>query len=516
MFKLLIVDDEKLIREGLATGFDWESLGFYVCGTAANGIEALKIIDKDMPDVIITDIKMPLMDGLDLIKHVNAKNKNTKFVVLSGYDLFDYAQKAINYGVTSYLLKPISEDELFPLMEKLHTELTNEQNRMEAAKTTSVLFERSKIDSLNNQLRKLLYDSSYYEKHIEDLFIEICPDINLNNMKVCLIYCHGMISSHIMYQQLSEYNNNSNRHFLVDGENIIFIYSSIKGETIVSEVLNILDENNPNIKAAENIVITLSSTFSGLTNLKQAYEEASSLLKHSFYNSPGKILVKPYSTDRKNDVDISSIADSVIAAILNGKEIEYKIKLREYFKKCQEQYLSKDILVLKIVDIYTSAIEQFDNINIQVNRNNVYSTLISFSSFNDFRHHVEELFNELFVQIQHYKSSSELPIVKRIENYINKNYGDRITLKSLSNLFHINPSYLSHLFYQKTGVSISNHIKNIRIQNAKRLLVSSDYRIHEIADMVGYKEYRYFCTVFKREVGKTPMEYRLSSITHQE
>jgi two-component system response regulator YesN len=514
MFKLLIVDDEKLIREGLATGFDWESLGFYVCGTAANGIEALKIIEKDMPDVIITDIKMPLMDGLNLIKHVNAKNKDTKFVVLSGYDLFDYAQKAISYGVTSYLLKPISEDELFPLMEKLHTELTNQQNRMEVAKTTSILFERSKVESLNNQLRKLLYDSSYYEKHIEDMFMEICPGINLDNMEICLMYCHGLLSSHIIYQQLSEYAN-SNRHFLIDGENIIFIYSSVKGETIVSDVLKILDKNNPNIKAAENMVITLSSTFSGLSSLKQAYEEASGLLKHSFYNSPGKILAKP-SAPMKNGADISPIADSVIAAVLNGKEIEYKIKLREYFKKCQEQYLSKDILVLKIVDIYTSAIEQFDNINIQVNRNNLYSTLISFSNFKDFKHHVEELFNELFEQFQHYKSSSEQPLIKKIENYINNNYRERITLKSLSDIFHINPSYLSHLFYQKTGVSISNHIKNIRIQNAKRLLVSSDYRIHEIADMVGYKEYRYFCTVFKREVGKTPMEYRLSSITHQE
>jgi two-component system response regulator YesN len=155
-------------------------------------------------------------------------------------------------------------------------------------------------------------------------------------------------------------------------------------------------------------------------------------------------------------------------------------------------------------------------IYIQVNRNNLYSTLISFSNFKDFKHHVEELFNELFEQFQHYKSSSEQPLIKKIENYINNNYRERITLKSLSDIFHINPSYLSHLFYQKTGVSISNHIKNIRIQNAKRLLVSSDYRIHEIADMVGYKEYRYFCTVFKREVGKTPMEYRLSSITHQE
>jgi len=243
MFKLAIIDDEYIIRNGIAKNIDWDKMGFHVIFTANNGKEALELMEKEIPDVVITDIKMPVMDGIELIRNIKYKYPKIKIVILSGYNEFEYAQKGIEYGVCSYILKPIKEEDI-------------------------------------NKLFKKIYET-----------------------------------------------------------------------------------------------------------------------------------------------------------LLFGDAVEK-------------------------ADIYQ-----------KVN-----------------------------------------PIIIRIKEYINKKYYEKISLDELAYEFYMNPSYLSKLFKDETRTNITAYIQDIRIKKSKELLKESEYQINEIAEKVGYPDYRYFCTTFKKATGITPLQYRMKNI----
>jgi len=134
MYKVLIVDDEPIVREGLKTIIDWEKYGFYVCAEASNGLEGIQIIEKLNPHLVLVDIKMPEVCGLKMISIIQDRSLNVKFIILTGYSDFEYAQKAINYGVVAYLLKPIDEIELIRHVEKVYQVVSDEERINEIKK----------------------------------------------------------------------------------------------------------------------------------------------------------------------------------------------------------------------------------------------------------------------------------------------------------------------------------------------------------------------------------------------
>ena len=522
MFKLMIVEDEKRIREGLATGFDWESLGFSISNVAANGAEALSLYKKNPPDVIMTDIRMPIMDGFELMEHIYRENKRMKFIVLSGYDLFEYAQKSIRFGVTQYLLKPVNENDLYPLMKSLYDDLRQSQRKWTGEANKSLLFKLSKQEMLEDKLRKLLYGNSVEFKLISELLTEIFPGINQNRMSIGVISFKNTLNIYNVYRYLMKHGRDSQRLFLMDGDFILCLLSventaSSGQETIMAnEVYDILGRYYPDRNSLENVVITWSNSFSGVSSIQSGYREALDLLKYSFYSTLGKVIQTPLIQNENDLSESADVSEALSIAIINENEVELSMKLREFLTSCSQQYLSKDILAFKFINIYKMIYKKLEEAKLPpIDEKSIFGKLVSLPDYTAFTKQIHALFNELFVQYQQSKIIAAQSFIQKVEIYISKNYGENLSLNSLSEIFHINASYLSYLFCKKTDVSLTNYIRNVRLENAKRLLTSSEYSIAEIAQIVGYKEYRHFSTIFKKEVGKTPKEFRFNSIMNK-
>ena len=509
MFKIMIVEDEKRIREGLATGFDWESLGFYVSDTASNGMEALTHYRENTPDIIMTDIRMPCMDGFELMETIHKENKKVKFVILSGYDIFEYAQKAIQYGVTGYLLKPVNENDLFPLMRHLHHELLIQQKRVVNDMNKSLLLKQSRQDVFDKALRKLLYGNQLESKPAEDFLSEIFMGMSQDQMSLSVISCGMMRHISAIYKCLMKYETTKHRYFLMDGDFIICILateapSALNQEvSLASEIFEILTKHYPDKKVLESIVISLSKPFNGVSNIHAAYMEAFDLLKYRFYTDLGKVIQTPLVQAKETLKSNEEVAFLVASAIEEGDEKALNHRIREHLACCSMTFLPKDILAFKFSDIYMMTVKKLEGMNeVHMDAKTVFENLVSILTYSNFTSQIDKLFNELHQNYRLSKAIAAQSIIKKIEMYISKNFSENISLKSLSELFHINSSYLSNLFCKKTNVPLTNYLRQVRIEKAKSLLVTSDHSISEIARMVGYHEYRHFCTTFKKEVGK--------------
>lgn len=350
----MIVDDEPNIRNGLRYIIDWQKYNFTVCSVAKNGKIAIENMKSTYPDLIITDIKMPGLDGLGLIKHIRKtmNDKNMFFIILSGYDEFEYAKEAIKYNVSRYLLKPIDEEELINIVESLASELSQE-NRFK-------FFYNRQVEEFNEDFNE-----------VEEFSILI--DVICNNQK-------------------------------------LMIKETIK---------NLINDFN------------------------------------QIYLHPR--IIKIYLDDFL--LEISKIITNM------GGSIESVVK--EY-------------------NIFNSDIASF-------NLNQLENELIEFSL------EVAQFISEL---------KQSCSIINRVKQYINDNFFRDIKLKEMSKKFYINSAYLGQLFKKENGLSFSDYLSEIRLNNAKKLLRNTNLHVYQIAEKVGYKNSDYFIIKFKEKLDCTPMEYK--------
>ncbi len=511
LYTLMIVDDEKRIREGLATGFDWDTLGFTVSGTAANGAEALALALANPPDVIITDIRMPVMDGLEFMSQLHECHPEILLVVLSGFDEFEYAQKAISLGVVGYLLKPVSESELTLLIGKLQKRLAGRQGAKAGAAENPLLPRLSREELADNQLRSLLYGDVSDPGEAQRQLKELAPRLPEKNLAVLVLSYPPELN---VRQACRELTRRLGGRFLPDGNRItgLISYRLQKEDHMGSEakaLFSTLDALLPG--SAAKIIVSCSRPFAAAERAPIAYREALELQRYSFYAVPEEFLRYSGPARALPEKPSGEMAEKLREAIESGSEVELRVLLKSFFEEQKQQLYPKEMLALHCLQLCEAVAVQQSALSGE-ERSSLLARLMACPTFLELRSLAESIFLTLLGRSRSSRAGSEQTLIQRIEGYIQDNYEKKLTLSSLASMFHINASYLSYLFCQKTGIPLSAYIQDVRISNAKRLLASADYRISEIASLVGYREYRHFCTVFKKEVGQTPMNYRLSRV----
>jgi two-component system response regulator YesN len=529
MFKLLIVDDELYIREGLKALIKWGELGFEICGLAENGQQALKLIEETKPDVIITDIKMPLINGLELIKEVKEKIRlDIKFIVLSGYCEFDYAKQAMRYGVKNYVLKPIEEEELEIIVKELYHELVNEKKDKEAnLKAVNALSEislktilKSEADreSVDNVKKFLNVGYTEYFRYImlevENSFTEANEELDENDKcNILRDYLVEILGEEYKYNILKDDGPNCSTisYGIIVTENLLENYKNDMNFLIEFIYVQLTKKIN------KRIYMYVGKSVNELLALRESYD--SSLFTHSFrfYKKNCNVI---YYDDIK-DVSISSDFnerlnfDDLVEAIENNNTVEIDGIINSYFNEEGSSLIDMKLLPIKINYFIYQVIKIVSIMNGDTTEVIKYSSnlnLNNFITFDEIKKGIKVFSNHCAKYINNLRQNQCCGILYDIEKYIHENCCSRITLKEVANQFYINSAYLGQIFKKRYGVSFNDYIHQYRMEKAKELLKRTDFKIYEISGKLGYKNTDNFIEKFEKINGITPLQYRKNKL----
>lgn len=512
MNTVFIADDELIIRQGLKCIIDWESLGFSIIGEASNGIDALDYIVREQPDLVLIDIRMPGLLGVDVVKQARDKGFEGHFIILSGFTDFKYAQAAIRYGVDFYLTKPIDEDELLEAVESLKTTL-EEQSRQ------SGTWQHYRQKAHGMILLDILTDKADFDQiNIDDMHL------NADRYQVVIYekYSHNATQMSYRFADLLKVTNEMNSSYeqiTIDDNEILLL----KGEFTLHKFQQFLEhyerEQKPQKDSPlDSLFITYGRPVRDIREVPVSYQEALRLLQRRFFCEHRQHTIG-YDQLPKQDEEhifqltpevLQSYCESLIGYIQAAKRNQMAEMLHELEGKLYS--CDEDIPQIKLflTDLYLSIKEKifhlYHNADIPFPSN---AEIIEFINDKYYLYEIVLFFTEQFEMIiRTIGNPSSESVMDDIIHYIEHNYMDNIKLENIAPLFGYNSSYLGKIFTKKVGQGFNVFVDKIRIEHSKDLLVNSSLKVYEIAEKVGYRNVDYFHTKFKKYVKQSPAEYR--------
>lgn len=528
MFKVLIVEDEILVRVGLRSMINWKSLDMIVIGDACNGKQALEIYEKEMPDIILTDIKMPIMGGLELIKQIREKNKEVKIIILTCYEEFEYLHEAMKMGVTDYILKlKMNPSDIEQTLKKLKDELWNQSSRNK--------FQNQLYGHINKQ--DLIKQYLFYHQYTDDIFREKMKNLKVNLSEDNLIMARMKLRGYETAQNRLEDSQGQLTQFVIINiieeilqkygngeiiqekyENFFLLFSFAPQDCMkdtnhtIQEITNTIEEILTNIQELLFIYVDtetyfgLSRIYQEFPKLPQMYEECGWALEQSYYivksiYQYSDITIRNLQQEQLNKVrnleiimqtqyryDISEITTGMVQLHENGQmnktEIDkFLIQFLYRIKETHKEQIEKlePLLILEYAD-HISGSGTFEEA-LQV---------VSEYCIQQARNENAQLSQEIYQAV----------------TYIEQNLRSRLTLNCVANHVGLSPNYLSSLFKKELHISFVDFINKKRMDMAKELLVTTNYKTYQIADLTGYTDDSYFSRTFKKITGKLPSEYR--------
>lgn len=528
MYKLIIVEDENIVRSGLEHGTDWAGLGFEVAGTATNGIEALKLVEQCNPDVVLTDIRMPDMNGIELMRILRNQYADVEIVILSGYSDFEYARSAVKYKAYEYLTKPIDEQELIKTFQSIKQKIRSKRQELYTQKDSEnglYRVDRVKLRDvfLSTFMRKPL-DEEFIRKSLVDLdirFNEKCyciavVQLDFDNQAQLDAVIEEQFSRKIS-QRLDDYPyvfSDKIYHILLSKSTTTALYDFIKEMEHLKETLfEDIGRQNEGI----SIGIGLSKLHSGFNHVVQALNEALSALQLKFYMGDDQVITYSNLNDMKpEDIDngkFEELAAKLVEAVADRNSADrgrYTNQLFEYIRNTS--LVDVTYIRIKFMEIFVLLDNKLRQKEIHLkqlaSKDSLYAKIFSKGTLQALKRwfdgeieQIEEEYTRLYAE----KSNN---LLTQVNQYIYDNISEKIYLNDIAAAVHMSPNYLSAAFTKETGLNLSKYIIDLRIKKAKEYLAQSDMRIQEISDVLGFSDYRYFSTLFKKETGQTPLDYR--------
>lgn len=531
MFKLMIVDDELLMRMGIRSMVDWESHGFVLAGEASNGKEALDLALQVEPDLIITDIKMPLMDGLQLIREATKSLIGCKFAILTYFNEFGYAKEALQLGAVDYLIKSeITPAGIIQLLEDV-------RQRLREDKAQSELIDRlpdysESLSHLKENLFKEmisgLLEAGEAALKAEQLQVRVRSN-ELAVVKFCIDFFEEIRKKYVEKdEKLLRFSVLNILEEIIPGRwnKEIVIESS-------SEYLLILNTPQPDIDSARaeleqlcgdiqqammdfmNITFSvgISSVVRDLSCLKAAYREADRALRRRFYSGTGRILFfEEDEAGPSKEEPTFILSEEWERAFRNAVKSNHEakwIKILDDFRRklADEQAAERDIResYIRLTEIIGSEVSYACRTRLHQTDISPYKAMLSAETWDEV-HRIVCDYAAQCVAADHQlpgKSYADMAV-----DLIRRFYAEDISLISVAGQINVNPSYLSRVFKQEKGENFVSFLTRVRIEQAKSYLESRKYKVSEVADKVGYHNYPYFSKLFKKYVGISPEEYR--------
>lgn len=525
MYKILIVDDEQFIREGLKKIIDWDEHGIEIVGEASNGKEALEAINELKPELLLTDIQMPVMNGLNLIKAVRENCLKTKIIIISGYDDFQYVKEALKYGVENYIIKPINKEELSATLigavEKLQRESYDRiKSRENEFVIRDSIFYRLVTNRINK--RELEEKSSLLGIEAKDIFFTVAiikalsREGNFNSAAISDINLLGFALANIVNETISE-QFNCNVFIDLNGDTVIIFHSDStlgirdKIETLLEKCIKIINK-----LLQVDVFIAIGNAEENIEAVHLSNKSAQDLLQYFVIFPRNYILSNEKSeSESKKRHEICVIDQNRLKSLILAHK---KDEIICYFDLFNENLIKSTGITLEHLNAFTVEVLACFINTIKVafteteevlqSHEKLFSSLLEQKRLDGLVTSAKNAALELADEIRQEKETPKTVIDQMIE-YVKSNYFNHdLSLKTLSCKFNFATPYLGQLLKKRTGKLFSDYLNGIRIEYAKELLLSTNMNANEISEKVGYSDPNYFYRVFKKSTGEYPSEYR--------
>ena len=532
MLKVFLVEDETVIREGLRDNIEWEEFGYKFVGEAADGEMALPLIRKTKPDVLITDIKMPFMDGLSLSKIVSSELPDTKIIIISGYDDFEYARQAIELGVEQYLLKPITrmnlKKVLADLREKIEQSNSAKDYQLQYSKEMHEYeqFERRRFfeDLLSGKMQvKDIYEEAnkltleltaasynllfFYIKEERKLDLEDAEELGIRQEEI--LYYFLRHPQYILFRQ-----NTNTFGILVKGDNEVVEQYTQKAISKISEACSLIEKQI-------QWYVAVGEPVERLSLLADSAQNVNHYLAYRFFLPQIHILTKEVVDQYSNAqdgktidaVDYKQLNPEIIKEFLyRGNENEVADFVESYLlgiAEALESRMFRDYIILNIRFSVEGFLEETG-----IPRQDYQEKLEQFHpDVNMTSKEVGSYFQGLLSMAMEFnKRKNEdqgKSVLSKVVEYIDQHYEqESLSLNDVAEYAEVSASYLSATFSQGMQVTFVEYVTQKRMEKAKKLLRTSTLSTGEISAQVGFKDPHYFSFVFKKTQGMSPREYR--------
>jgi two-component system, response regulator YesN len=512
MKKIFLLDDEVQVREGIKNSIDWKKEGFIYCGDASDGEIALPLVEKYQPEIVITDIKMPFMDGLEFSRIIREKMPAVKIIILSGHDEFEYAREAMRVQITEYCLKPISANELLKILHKVSHQIDQERLAKNHLTELQNLASQSKSitkETFLNDLCQGIYSPSEAINKATHLGIDLVSSYYY----ILIIEAKDTYEIDSINWVTEQY---SCLHFKQNPKEIVFI---MKGESKgrLEHEARLLREKILAIRE-QNIESPLIFGFGKVQSRIQGI--AVSFLEAEEEKNYHKIIHKHKQIDNDQDVSANhevflSNRNELIEFLKNGDCGSITDFSNRYTLFLQEGNNTAPFFIYYSLLDFTITIKQYiketgmeDPVLLQ-EINTIEMRAGWIREYSEVNRYITEMLQTVFKSaIQ--SGGSYSPVIHKAMDYIQSHFHDtQLSLQSIANRVNVSPSYFSHMFSQETGQTLVEYITNIRMEHAKRLLKSTNEKTYEIAQKVGYNDSHYFCNLFKKLTGMTTRQFKL-------
>ena len=532
MYKVLLVDDETLIREAISENIQWEEMGFSFMGACENGKQAIEAIEKEQPDLLLTDINMPFVDGMELTKFVYENYPDTKVIIISGFDEFEYAKNAVKYQVLEYILKPITPMEFSETLlrvKKMFDERKENQRDMKKIRSAYV----SNLPMVQGRyLHNLLNGTVDYSK-LQDKQEELRLNLDANCYNTALVEGDNLEPFTSQYANVKDelalfaiYNITAE---LIASENCGIAFQGIDEKTAIlfmgdeEEMLKLkIKQILPKIHQAVEeflqiqVTIAVGKTVPRLEELPDSFAKTKSALEYKFMLGGNQTIEAEEYEEIRNSakhVDIFEWASQIATTIRTNKIEEIAQRTEQFIEQVKTSYVNKNRsfvyvqnLVLSVINLLELPEELEEEIYGQ--ERNFMKQIYECENLDEIELRLRGTFRYICNLMSNQRDSYGKRQAMMALEYIEKNYADStVSLNSVCTALAMSTSYFSSIFKNYTGETFIESLTKKRMEKAKILLEQGNLKTYEIAEAVGYSDAHYFSVAFKKVVEKTPTEY---------
>lgn len=539
MIKVFLVEDEYAIREGIKKSVNWEANGYTLVGEAGDGEMAFPKIVKARPDILITDIRMPFMDGLELSRLVKKEIPNIKIVVLSGYDDFNYAKQAISIGVEEYILKPVSGENLLTELGKI-ADAINVERQDELAKD-KYLRDMEEIRTLAKQ--KFIHDMIDGKLSMQESLEqgrELGIDITAAYYSIVLFQAFPKNKAGVPAEEefdVAEYSGVSEEIYSRIRETVsespnVYLYEQVGDVLCFLEKSDSLNDMNQNTQKGIDIIKEIMSTKSDwiyfisigkpverIRDVNSSYRDASKRFAERYMLDESFIFYG--GNDNSNVLDIGGIDIKMVSQktifhfLRNGTLVEIDDLVSEYFSSLGEEAIESRLFCQYVLmEALISGMAFLDSMN--VSREKAAYILGELSdpvrfvdSVDKAKDYITRILKVLIEYRNQVSDKKYTEIIDKAREFIKAQYkNDEMSLQTVASYVNVSSNHFSAIFRKETGETFIDYLTKVRMDNAKDLLTCTSMKTSEIGFEVGYKDPHYFSYIFKKTIGMSPKEYR--------
>lgn len=519
--KILIADDEIQIRTGLTEGIPWKTLGFDEIYTAENGIQALSLGKQHRPEIIITDIQMPGMTGLELGNEIKKLYEPAEVIILSGYSEFEYAREAITMRAFDYLLKPIRIKELIERVkqarervEQFHADSEN-KNRFQALNRTRLLQQMIMSKGLLSSREEEIFLEQMQMTFPEFILVGVCSVDTLMEKELKLLgsYLEDQLQAILVrYKGEELYWERGNLFFVMS------LMSNHDKERKMTALKKDIQGFNEKLQGEyQNSVSLAISDLGRIREVALLFRQAESALKKRLYRGK-KSFLEPEDRDENPKLTLNPIDVTEMQNRMESFDHEHIcLYLHAVFQELKEKKVTS-------IDLVKSMCEQLKNILLQTlldkgidlkgiceQNQALLKGLPDYSTLEEYEGWITDLYMLVLQGLTRLSGGQHSRVILQAVDYISQNYANNINLEMTATYVNKSKNYFSYLFKKELGISFIEYLNQVRIDKAKKLLDTTDDRTYEISEAVGYSDYKYFSSVFKKLTGVSPAQYKKRS-----